>query len=126
MKPLLLLFLCVGPLWGQSLPGTQALQAEPDFSASMVAGIDRFALRLTEQSKTNRHPTREKLAAILGVVDERRPFTSLELVGTIDSPSLLAETDTARILRVRWPVLDGIHGEGLLIRPKGKPVARVI
>ena len=126
MKPLLLLFLCVGPLWGQSLPGTQALQAEPDFSASMVAGIDRFALRLTEQSKTNRHPTREKLAAILGVVDERRPFTSLELVGTIDSPSLLAETDTARILRVRWPVLDGIHGEGLLIQPKEKPVARVI
>lgn len=96
MKPLLLLSLCVGPLWGQSLPGTQALQAEPDFSATMVVGIDRFALRLTEQSKTKRHPAREKLAAILGVVDERRPFTSLELVGTIDSlPCLQKQTRPA-------------------------------
>ncbi len=125
IRPLLTLLVATS-LQAQVLPGTQPLEPNPNFSATMVAGIDKMALRLIEQSKTGRKPTREKLKAILGVVDERLPITALELVGDTSNPALLAETDTARILRVRWPVFDGVHGEGILIQPKDKPVARVI
>jgi hypothetical protein len=125
IRPLLSL-LIASSLQAQVLPGTQPLEPNPDFSATMVAGIDKMALRLIEQSKTGRKPTREKLKAIIGAVDDRLPITALELVGDTSSPALLAETDTARILRVRWPVFDGVHGEGILIQPKDKPVARVI
>lgn len=113
-------------LHAQTLPGTKQLEPNPDFSATMVAGIDRMALRLIEQSKTGRKPTREGLKAILGVVDERLPITALEVTGDTSSPAVLAETESARIMRVRWPVFDGVHGEGILIQPKDKPVARVI
>ncbi len=108
------------------LSGTQLLEPNPDFSAKMVAGIDRFALQLIEKSKDTRKPTREKLKAIIGLVDERLPIKALEFVGDTDAPALLAETETARLFRVRWPVLDGVHGEGILIQPKGMAVARVI
>jgi cephalosporin-C deacetylase-like acetyl esterase len=108
------------------LSGTQLLEPNPDFSAKMVAGIDRFALQLIEKSKDTRKPTREKLKAIIGLVDEHLPIKALEFVGDTDAPALLAETVTARLFRVRWPVLDGVHGEGIFIQPKEKAVARVI
>lgn len=110
----------------QVLPGTQPLTPNPDFSATMVAGIDKMALRLIEQSKTSRKPTREKLKAAIGLVDERVPFTALELIGDTTTPALIHETETCRVFRVRWPVFDGVHGEGLYVQPKGKPTARVI
>lgn len=110
----------------QVLPGTQPLTPNPDFSATMVAGIDKMALRLIEQSKTSRKPTREKLKAAIGLVDERVPFTALELIGDTTTSALIHETETCRVFRVRWPVFDGVHGEGLYVQPKGKPTARVI
>ncbi|MEQ1752484.1 MAG: hypothetical protein ABL974_23885, partial [Prosthecobacter sp.] len=91
------------------LSGTQLLEPNPDFSAKMAAGIDRFALQLIEKSKDTRKPTREKLKAIIGLVDERLPIKALEFVGDTTSPALLAETETARLFRVRWPVHEGVH-----------------
>lgn len=122
----LLLFLAATSLHAQVLPGTQPLAPNPDFSATMVAGIDQMALRLIEQSKATRKPTREKLKAALGIVDERVPFTALAFVGDTASPALLMETEQARVFRVRWPVFDGVHGEGIYVQPKGKPNVRVI
>lgn len=113
-------------LHAQTLPGTQALEPNPDFSATMVAGIDKMALRLIEQSKATRKPTREKLKAAIGIVDERLPVTALEFVGDTASPALLHETEQCRVFRVRWPVFEGVHGEGIYVQPKGKPHARVI
>jgi len=92
----------------------------------MVAGIDKMALRLIEQSKSTRKPTREKLKAALGIVDARVPFTALEFVGDTTTPALLHETEQCRVFRVRWPVFDGVHGEGVYVQPKGKLHARVI
>jgi cephalosporin-C deacetylase-like acetyl esterase len=60
------------------------------------------------------------------MVDERLPIKALELVGDTSTPAQLAETEKARILRVRWPVFEGVHGEGILVQPKGNAVARVI
>jgi len=118
-------WLTVLPLLAQ-LPGTQLLAPNIDFSATMVAGIDKMALRLIEQSKTGRKPTMEKLKAALGMVDGRVGFSALDLVGDTSTPALLDESETCRVFRVRWPVFDGVHGEGLYVQPKGKPTARVI
>ncbi|GEP44304.1 alpha/beta hydrolase family protein [Brevifollis gellanilyticus] len=126
--PLTVLALAFSTVWAsaQTLPGTQPLEANPDFSATMVAGIDKMALRLIEDSKSTRKPTREKLKAAIGLVDERVPIKALEFIGDTESPALLMETDLCRVFRVRWPVLDNVHGEGLYIQPKSKPHARVI
>ncbi|MCB1279428.1 alpha/beta hydrolase family protein [Prosthecobacter sp.] len=110
----------------QILPGTKSLEPNPDFSATMVAGIDKMALRLIEQSKATRKPTREKLKAALGIVDERVPFTDIEVISSTAAPALLMETPMCRVFRVRWPVFDGVHGEGIYILPKDKAHARVI
>src|SRR5262249_7426190 len=66
------------------------------------------------------------LKKILGVLDERLPVTDLEYVSSTSEPSLVAETDTYRVRAVRWPVLPGVEGEGLLLEPKGKMAANVV
>ena len=134
MNPILtllatLLLALLAPLRAEenpTLPGTLPLAPNSDFSASMVAGIDKMALRLIDQSKTTRKPAREKLRAAIGIVDERAPVKALEFVGDTTAPALLVETDQCRVFRVRWPVFDGVHGEGLHVQPKAKPLARVI
>ncbi|MBM4201145.1 MAG: hypothetical protein FJ189_07650, partial [Gammaproteobacteria bacterium] len=110
----------------EPLPGTQPLTPDPDFSATMVAGIDKMALRIIEQSTPLRKPTREKLKASLGMIDQRATVKALELVGDLTTPALLHETEQCRVFRVRWPVFDGVHGEGICIQPKGKPHARLV
>src|SRR5436305_620265 len=54
------------------------------------------------------------------------PFTDLELVGSLSSPALVSETETYQVFAVRWPVLPGVDGEGLLLEPKGKPRAYAV
>ena len=110
----------------QSLPGTEPLPPNPDFSASMIAGIDRMALRLIEQSTASRKPSREKLKAAIGLVDNRRPIHALEFIADTSNPALLAETKACRIYKVRWPVFDGVFAEGLYLQPKNSPTARII
>ena len=122
----LLALIFTASLQAQILPGTKPLEPNPDFSATMVAGVDKFALRLIEQSKGTRKPTREKLKAAIGIMDERLPVAALEFVGDTASPALLLETELCRVFRVRWPVFDGVHGEGIYVQPKSKPHARVI
>ena len=137
MKTGLLSFVCAlatALAAGQSLPGTAPLTPNADFSATMVAGVDAFFLKKTAEAKKARAAQwpgdaakhRARLKEIIGVVDARVPCRALELLGTTEQPALLADTEGATIERVRWPVLDGVHGEGILIRPKGKALARVI
>jgi hypothetical protein len=82
---------------------------------------------------------RARLARILGVVDDRVPAAGLDFVGTpaavsaaaapaatSAARSLVAETATHAVYTVRWPVLAGVEGEGLLLEPKGGAVANVV
>ena len=126
LLPLLLSHATVFAAAPAQLEGTQPLSPNPDFSATMVAGIDRFALQLIEESKSARHPTRERLRTTIGAIDSRLPISALELVGDTKTPALIAENANGRIYRVRWPVLAGVYGEGLLVQPKGTPLARVV
>lgn len=126
------------------LSGTKPLVGERDFSSEMRASFRRFFQAQIDDSIRSRashwnrdfssraayeksiEPNRERLRKIIGVVDPRIKFSAPELVATVDRPALIAETDTYTVRAVRWPVLDGVWAEGLLLDPKGKPFARIV
>jgi hypothetical protein len=118
------------------LPHMAPLVMQGDLSAQMVEGIDRFLMRGIDQSVTQRQAAwhrdfgsperyeksveanRARLAKIVGAVDKRLPGTALEYISTTDTPAKVAETDRFTVFAVRWPVFDGVYGEGLLLEPK--------
>jgi dienelactone hydrolase len=132
------------PLTAEPLPDTQPLATEGDLAAQMVAGIDKYLMRELAASAEKRkefwkidasslkanaesvEPNREHLRKILGVVDQRLPGKELEYVASTDQPSLVAETEGYKVYAVRWPALEGVEGDGLLVEPKGKPLAWVV
>ena len=70
-------------------------------------------------------PNREHFKKIIGLVDARVPVV-MERFGDDTNPALVADEARFRIYQVRWPVLDGVHGEGLLLEPKGIPKGWVV
>jgi dienelactone hydrolase len=125
------------------LPSTALLDWEGDLAERMMEGLHRHAERRIVESlgKRGRHwerdgtseghyrksiePNRERLKKIIGLVDPRVPVT-MERYGDDDDPALVAETDDYRVFQVRWPVLDGVTGEGLLLEPVGPAKALVV
>lgn len=84
-------------------------------------------------------PNRKRFMECIGVEDKTEPFknynTGLEDKNppvfmqkfSIDNdPDLIAETSKYRVYQVRWPVLNRVNGEGLLLQPKSKPIANII
>ena len=126
------------------LPGTRPLETTNDLSREMVAGIDRFLMREIALSVTQRtnlwhrdfsstdayeksvQPNRDSLRRSIGAVDQRAPIHAVEYLTTTETPSLVAETEIYTVHMVRWPVFADVHGEGLLVQPKAKPVAHII
>src|SRR5439155_136641 len=53
-------------------------------------------------------------------------YPKMERFGDETSPALVGETSVYRVYQVRWPVLEGIDGEGLLVEPKNTVKARVV
>ena len=128
-----------------ALPGTEPLTiASGDLSAQMVTGIDRALSDFTARSVDARvrywqrdpsspeafaqsiSPNRERLRQILGAVDSRLPVATLEFVGTSIVSAQVAETDAFTAYTIRWPVFEGVSGEGLWLVPKVGAVARVV
>ena len=62
---------------------------------------------------------------IPGVVDERVPV-AMELLATTSEPALVGEGQGYRVFAVRWPVLMGVYGEGLLLEPDQPPAASIV
>src|SRR5262249_13735370 len=58
--------------------------------------------------------------------DTRLPIADVELVATVHRPALLAETPGYSVFAIRWPVLEGVAGEGLLLQPKSPVLARIV
>lgn len=128
----------------QPLPGTQPLDAKDDLARQMVSGIDAYLTRLTARVVEQRRadwkpdrssaeayekalqPKRERLKKILGVVDERLAPAALELVGDSNNGPLVAEAAAYQVYAVRWPVLQGVHGEGFWFKPRREIAANVI
>ena len=128
------------------LPQTAPLTWDGDLAARMVDGIRRYLLHRTDATRARRlrgwnpdlssrqtwdrwlAPRRRRLARMLGVgVDERVDGGGLRI---LSAPGV-AGTALARgagyvVHAVRWPVLDGVAGEGLLLLPHRRPRARVV
>jgi dienelactone hydrolase len=122
-----------------SLPGTQPLTVDGDLAAKMVDGIHVFLDRKTQEMQKERDnlwdhvdriqfitQSRQRFRTIIGAVDNRVPIKALELVGSTSSPAQIATGRGFKVLRVRWPVFEGVHGEGLLLQPDGPAAARII
>src|ERR1041385_8952398 len=126
------------------LAGTAPLLMQGDLSAQMVEGIDRFLMRQIDESVTERQvlwhrdfasreaydksvePNLEHLRRAIGAVDKRVPIRALEYLSTTEVAAKVAETATFTVTAVRWPVFEGVHGEGLLLEPKAPLIGRVI
>jgi hypothetical protein len=109
----------------------------------MLDGLHRFVERKVDESVTGRarfwkrapsspgayersiRANRESFRTIIGAVDTRMP-APMERFGDDDRPALVAEDDAFRAYQVRWPVLEGVHGEGLLLEPAGEVRAQVV
>src|SRR5262249_22846298 len=50
----------------------------------------------------------------------------LEYISTTSASAKVAETEKLSIYAVRWPVFNGVYGEGLLLEPKGTIAARIV
>jgi cephalosporin-C deacetylase-like acetyl esterase len=139
--PLLLL---ATPATADPLPNTKPLTNDGDLAAQMVGGIGQYLAHALGKSVETRkrfwkpdfsspeayaksvNPNRERLRKILGAIDTRVAPVEIELVATTTQPALLHETADYRVFVVRWPVLPGVDGEGLLLEPKGKATANVV
>lgn len=126
-----------------TLPGMAPLTQEGNLSEQMhLAALAGMEGRIADSLRTRAqywhrdfaspqayelsiHDNRERLRKIIGVVDPRLSV-EMERFGTDEAPALIAETDGYRAWQVRWPVLAGVTGEGLLLEPKTPPRAWVI
>ncbi len=126
-----------------TLPATQPLDWQGDLAERMMDGAHKFVERKIAESVAARskfwtrdlssreayeksiEPNRSRFRHIIGVEDARLPVT-IERFGDDHNPALVAEFEAFRVYQVRWPVLDGIYGEGLLLEPKSKPAGYVV
>src|SRR5688572_15007016 len=128
---------------GEPLPKTTTLDWTGDLGARMVSGLHRMLDKKLEESVAGRaqywkrdfssreayegsvEPNRQRLNTIVGVVDERLA-PRLERIDSDGEPLFVAETDRYRVWAVRWRVLEGVDGDGLMLEPKGTAVAHVV
>jgi hypothetical protein len=114
-----------------------------DLSVRMMDGAHRFVGRKIAESVAGRakfwardfssraayeksvEGNRARFRKIIGLVDARVPAT-MERVVVGDDPEVIGETNRTRMFQVRWTVLDGVNGEGVLYVPKTPPLGYVV
>ncbi|MBM3982002.1 MAG: hypothetical protein FJ304_17360 [Planctomycetes bacterium] len=118
----------------EPLPGTKALTIEGNISTKQVEGMHKYLDRELAAAAKGRDAAWKKLDAaahrnglkkMLGVVDARLA-PRMEYVSGPGEPAAIAECRAFTVYAVRWSVLPGIDGEGLLLEPKEKAKANVV
>ena len=127
----------------ESLPDTKPLTWQGDLSKRMMDGAHRYIERKIGESITLRQkywkrdlsskaayeksiePNRKRFMKCIGLVDERVPVVMQRLCEDADQ-EMVAEMNKYCVYQVRWSVLDGVFGEGLLLEPKAKPIAYIV
>ena len=122
------------------LPGTEPLIMDRPLDDVMVDGLHRFCLRelaAAPQRRTarwerdgargqldtiNLSPQRERFCSLIGAVDPRLTTDPagrhrFELISKLGESSVVALNDRVTVHAVRWPVLEGVTAEGLLLVP---------
>ena len=126
------------------LPGTKPLEwKEAKLPDRLMDGAHRFIERKISDAAKFRHQfwpddkagiefwkktaeeNRRHLRTIIGAVDKRLPARMEYFSNTVEGVVVYA-SDHFRVTQVRWPVLDGVFGEGLLVTPNEPAVAAAI
>jgi dienelactone hydrolase len=110
-----------------------------DESMGARAKMWKLDFRSREAYEKSIDPNRQRFMQCIGVVDKNRPYGLHKLTAMYPAPpvemqkisvnndnEVVAETETYRVYQVRWPVLNGVYGEGLLLQPKGKTIANIV
>lgn len=111
------------------IPDSDNLKWEGDIASRLIDSCDAFLLQEIKNSMQERIPlwhrdlssmekytlsiaeNRRRFAHMIGVRDDRIAIPEPEICG------LVAEGKNYRVQAIRWPVMDQVHGEGLLIIP---------
>jgi dienelactone hydrolase len=127
----------------ESLAGTDPLTLDGDLAERLMDGAHKYVERQITQSVSSRpqywkrdfssraayeksiEPNRLRFLHMIGAVDPRLS-PDMERFGDDQNPARVSETGTYTVEQVRWPVLEGVWGEGLLLRPKGTVAASVV
>jgi len=127
----------------QTLPGTKPLEWTDNLSVRIVTEAHDYLDRKLSESAAAREklwhrdfsskeayeksvaPNRESFKKCIGLTDARLPVV-MERFGDELNPALVAETERYRVFQVRWPVLENVWGEGLLLQPKQRAVAHIV
>jgi dienelactone hydrolase len=139
------------------LPGTDRLTWDDPLDVRLMDGAHRFIDRAINESRAGRdrywkrdltstenysesiQANRNQFRTIIGAVNRGQEINhniglpspsvpvQMQWVGDDQHPAVIHQTPTYRIVRVRWPALKGVHGEGLLLEPTAAPaVANVV
>ncbi len=133
-----ILFACnLFTLNAQPIPEGKNLDWEGDITSRLVSQADSFLLKEIEKSKARRdqlwaqasndpksfkQERIDRLKYMLGVRDERVSNPSIEFVQTLKRSSIRGENKRFTAHAVRWPVMKGVTGEGLLLVPHSKEI----
>jgi dienelactone hydrolase len=138
------LWACCASLAQEGFPQAQPPTLQSNRSTQMAAGTNKAVAREMAPSTGGRtndwqrdfssveaygksvQANRERLRKLLGAMDARLPLAMLECLGNTNSPGHVAETDSFTVQAVRWPVFEGVSGEGLWLEPKAEPTACVV
>jgi hypothetical protein len=128
----------------QALDQTAPLELHGDLAAQMVEGIHHYLDRATDSAAGSREklwnrdyrsverynpsvaPNRDHLRRIIGAVDQRLPATDIRLAAANPEAVAIGSGTGYKIYGVRWPVFEGVDGEGLLLEPQAQSLARIV
>jgi len=127
-----------------ALAGTDAFTLQGDIAAQMVAGIHMDLQKRIDASVVARQAlwqrdfsdraayemsaaaNRKRFGQRIGLIDARVADTAPVLETRLGASQLAGSGDGYKIYNVRWPVLEGVEAEGLLLEPDGPPAAQVV
>ncbi len=102
------------------LPNAKPLTLDGDISLKLAQGCDRFLDAQIDAAAKNRpKPSRENLVKLLGLNRDQRAKNGLLEVYSVQTAQR-AIADDLEVYHVRWLAFGDVHGDGLLLVPKGK------
>jgi dienelactone hydrolase len=128
----------------QALDQTAPLELHGDLAAQMVEGIHHYLDLATDSAAGSRGKlwnrdyrsaerynqsvasNRDHLRRAIGAVDLRLPASDISLAAANPDAVAIGSGAGYKIYAVRWQVLEGVDGEGLLLEPQSQPVGRIV
>jgi len=134
------------PLTTEGDLSTKMLEGAHKFIEKKIDESIASSLKLWNRDFTSKEayeksvePNRRRFMKYIGVEDKTEPLVNYDIglpdkypqvfmqkFSTNNDPELVAETEKYRVYQVRWPVLNRVYGEGLLLQPKTKPKGNII